>query len=345
MIDFTGVKLKNIVTHFVGNKLRDEGLTISSSELTLDSDTLPYLIKYFTSSFQGDEFFNFTNPTELGLNTVYTLVSRILSDPNTFYENSVELSKHLYEASTHPKVSGGEFHICLFQDLFLNGEQSTAIGIFKTESKDVFLKFQHEKSNYSIQHEKGVNIGRLDKGCIIFDIDAAYGFKVCIVDANKSNDTQYWKDRFLGITPSSDSYHFTKNFLSITKDFVTKQLSEDFEVSKTEKIDLLNRSVEYFNSRDSFNKESFEVEVFNSPEIIKSFRSFDNQYREEKKLEIANDFSISPQALKKQKRDFKNVLKLDGNFDIYIHRHKDLIEKGVEKDGRKYYKIYYNEEK
>jgi hypothetical protein len=38
------------------------------------------------------------------------------------------------------------------------------------------------------------------------------------------------------------------------------------------------------------------------------------------------------------------VLKLDKNFHIYIHGGRDMIERGVDESGRKYYKIYYNEE-
>ncbi|WP_291100748.1 MULTISPECIES: nucleoid-associated protein [unclassified Flavobacterium] len=346
MIDFTGVKLQNITTHFVGNKLRDERIKVSSGEVNIvEGDTEKYLLKYFLSSFQDNEKFNFTNPTELSLNAVYTLIDRIFSNTDSFYENTVELSKHLYESSTHPKINGGEFTICLFENIFLDGIETTAIGLFKTEVKDVFLKFDSTKDNYTIKYENGVNIGKLDKGCIIFDIEAERGYTVCIVDSNKSNDTQYWKDDFLSIRPSADNYHFTKNFLSITKDFVTKQLSEEFEVSKADKIDLLNRSVEYFKSHDRFEKESFEEEVFNNPEMIKSFRSFDEQYRENKNVDVSDNFQISSQAVKKQSRVFKSVLKLDRNFDIYIHGNKDLIEKGMEKDGRKYYKIYYEEEK
>jgi hypothetical protein len=55
-------------------------------------------------------------------------------------------------------------------------------------------------------------------------------------------------------------------------------------------------------------------------------------------------FDISPQAVKKQARIFKSVLKLDKNFHIYIHGDRELIEQGVEKDGRKFYKIYFTEE-
>lgn len=346
MIDFTGVKLKNIATHFVGNKLRDEGIKISSGEVNLiEGDAKKYLLKYFLSSFQDNEKFSFTNPTELSLNAVYTLINRVFSNSDSFYENSAELSKHLYESSTHPKVNGGEFTICLFENIYLDGVETTGIGLFKTEVKDVFLKFDPTKDNYTIKYENGVNIGKLDKGCFIFNLKAEDGYTVCIVDSNKSNDTQYWKDDFLSIQPIADNYHFTKNFLSITKDFVTKQLSEEFDVSKADKIDLLNRSVEYFKSHDTFEKDSFVEEVFDNPEMIKSFRNFDEQYRENKNVDISDNFQISSQAVKKQSRVFKSVLKLDRNFDIYIHGDKNLIEKGTEKDGRKYYKIYYEEEK
>ncbi len=42
---------------------------------------------------------------------------------------------------------------------------------------------------------------------------------------------------------------------------------------------------------------------------------------------------------------FKSVLKLDKNFHIYIHGDKELIEKGYDDAvGKKFYKIYYDEE-
>ena len=91
-------------------------------------------------------------------------------------------------------------------------------------------------------------------------------------------------------------------------------------------------------------KKTLKKSVFQSEELIESFRSFDNSYRDNNDIELANSFDISSQAVKKQVRAFKKVLKLDKNFHIYIHGNKELIEQGVEKDGRKYYKIYYNDE-
>lgn len=69
-----------------------------------------------------------------------------------------------------------------------------------------------------------------------------------------------------------------------------------------------------------------------------------SNYREENEIELTDNFDISPHAVKKQARAFKSVLKLDKNFHIYIHGNRELIEQGVEKDGRKFYKIYFKEE-
>ncbi len=345
MIDFTSVQLEQIAVHQVGNKLRDEGLKVSSENVDVeDSETRTYLLKYFLSPFDNNEVYNFTHPSELNLNEIYFFAKKIFAKPDSLFENSVEIAKHLYGKSTHPKINAGELCICYFKKCSLDGTTTDAIGFFKSEGKDVFLKFNSVKSNFKIKHESGINVNKLDKGCLIFNIEMANGFKVCVIDSNKSNDTQYWKNDFLNIKPASDDYHYTKGFLSITKNFVTKQLEEDFEVTKADKIDLLNRSVEYFKTHESFDKEEFEKEVFQETGIIKSFRNFDSNYREENKIQITDNFDISSQAVTKQARIFKSVLKLDKNFHIYIHGNSALIEQGIEKDGRKYYKIYYQKE-
>ena len=132
--------------------------------------------------------------------------------------------------------------------------------------------------------------------------------------------------------------------MSITKEFVTKKLPEEFELSKTDKIDLLNRSIDYFKENESFDKEEFEKNVFQDEDVISSFQDFDTTFRIENAVELDDKFEISNQAVKKQSRIFKSVLKLDKNFHVYIHGDKDLIEKGTDSDGRKFYKIYYENE-
>ena len=182
--------------------------------------------------------------------------------------------------------------------------------------------------------------------CLIFNTRKENGFLISVVDnTNKSSEAQYWKDDFLGIKTIKNDFHQTNEFLGIAKQFVTKQLDENFEVSKADKIDYLNRSVDYFKNSETFNKQEFEKQVFGDENLIESFQKFNQTYRQENEVELADNFKISSQAVEKQSRIFKSVLKLDRNFDIYIHGDKNLIEKGTEKDGRKYYKIYYQEEK
>jgi hypothetical protein len=165
-----------------------------------------------------------------------------------------------------------------------------------------------------------------------------------MIDSQRSGDAQYWKEHFLNIQPISNDYHNTKDFLSIAKDFVTKQLVTDFEVSKADQIDFLNRSVNYFKHNETFEKEDFVEAVFQDKGIIESFNSFDETYRIENDIQMNDSFEISAMAVKKQARIFKSVLKLDKNFHIYIHGDRELIEQGVDNDGRKFYKIYFDEE-
>lgn len=345
MIDFTNVYLEKLAIHQVGNRLRGEELGIFSGVRDIDDqETLNFLLKYFLSPFNDNEIYNFTHSSELNLNEIYSFVKRIFTNPDTMYDRSVDIAKHLYEVSIHPKVNAGELCICYFKNCSFEGVSTDALGIFKSEVKDVFLKFYSNKNIFSVNHERGIDIKKLDKGCLIFNIEHSNGYKVCIVDSNKSNDTQYWKDNFLNIKAASDNYHFTKDFLSIAKNFVINQLGVELEINKADKIDFLNRSVDYFKRRESFDKNEFEEEVFRDSIVIESFRKFDQTYRQQNEIGFSDKFEISPQAVKKQSRVFKRVLRLDKNFDIYIHGNKELIEQGIDENGRKFYKIYYENE-
>jgi hypothetical protein len=343
-LDFTQVKLQKLITHHVGNKLRDEKYLLSDEITAFKDDTKDFILKYFLLPVKADEFYSFFHTVKLELNDVYSIVNNFFSKSDEFIQHSQSIAKLLYEQSMHPKIKEGELNIAHFSNVVLDGEVLDAIGIFKSENDVPFLKMENEKSRYNINHDYGFEIKRIDKGCIIFKIDQKEGYKILINDNANKSEAQYWKDDFLKVKPVADEFHLTNQFLGMTKQFVTKQLSEDFEMTKTDQIDLLNRSVEYFKTHGSFDKSEFENEVFKESGIIKSFQNFNSNYRLENELELIDNFDISPQAVKKQARIFKSVLKLDRNFHIYIHGNRDLIEQNVDENGRKYYKIYYENE-
>jgi hypothetical protein len=202
-----------------------------------------------------------------------------------------------------------------------------------------------KEQNFKVNHDEGINTKKLDKGCLIFNVDPEEGYRVCIVDTqNSGNEAQYWKDEFLKLKSVSDNYYQTKNYLDLAKNYVTHRLDEDFEVSKADQIDYLNRSIEYFKKNEQFNEQDFAAAVFEHKEVITSFKKFKKDYQHEHDMNLVPEFDISLHAVKKQSKIFKSVLKLDRNFHIYIHGDKELIEKGVDEDGRKYYKLYYQQE-
>jgi len=344
MIDYENAEIKHMAIHTVGNKLTDDGMNLSKEPMTFEDAYLPtILLKYFIPSFNPDELFRFTHPSDLSLNEVYTFVSKIFEQPETLHEQSIEIAKHLYEQSVHPKISSGELCVVYFTGLLKNEVKYRAIGIFKSENKDTFVKVDYDTPDFKLNWDDGINTNKIEKGCLIFDDERPDGFRLCLVDTKRS-DAQYWKEHFLNVQPISNEYHNTKDFLSIAKEFVTKQLTEDFEVSRADQIDFLNRSVNYFKHNETFEKEAFVETVFQNKGIIESFNTFDDVYRAENDIQMNDSFEISPMAVKKQARIFKSVLKLDKNFHIYIHGDRELIEQGQDDDGRKFYKIYFDEE-
>jgi hypothetical protein len=67
-------------------------------------------------------------------------------------------------------------------------------------------------------------------------------------------------------------------------------------------------------------------------------------YEKAKQIQIEDSFDIHLSAVK-ARENFKSILKLDKNFHVYIHGRRDLIERGIDElSGKKFYKLYFDEE-
>jgi len=347
MFDFSAVTLENIVVHSVGNKMQDEGLFFSKKELDLDDTVKALLQKYFLSPFTKDAFFNFTHPVNLDNNPVYKYAESIFENPDTFYDNSRKMAEFLYETVNHPMIKGGEFYLTLIRECLVEDELVDALGIFKSENKTTFLKVYQRDENYQIDYDNGININKLDKGCLIFNSEKSAGFKVCIVDnTNKSNEAQYWRDDFLKLSPRRDNYYQTQNFLKVCKGFVDDVFNADHEVEKPSQIEMMNSSINYFKEHTKFEPEVFTKEVLKSqPEIMEAFNQYKDNYEVKNNVQFDKEFGISTHALKEERKMFKSVLKLDRNFSVYIHGNRDFLARGVDpENGLNFYKLYYEKE-
>jgi len=343
--NFLETDIISLCLHKVGNKIADEGYKMSSKVIEIEKDLKDLLTHYFVSSFKSQESFNFHHESDLKYNEVYDFVSGIFINPETLFEQSVNLAKHLYEQSVHPKIKGGEFYTVYFKDCIIDGITTDAVGLFKSENKDTFLKVFPSGDGFEIESEKGVNINKLDKGCLIFNVEKENGYVVAVVDnTNKGSEAQYWMDDFLHVRPRKDEYYNTQNILSLCKNFVTKELSQQGDVSKADQVDFLNKSVQFFKEKESFDMVEFVNEVIEKPALIESFNNYKKDFQKDREIDLSDNFVISESAVKKQARSIKSIIKLDKNFHIYVHGHRELIEQGVDEAGRKFYKIYYSEE-
>lgn len=330
--------------HFVGNKVANEGLCLSDSLLKLEDELKKILINYFINSFSSEECFQLYHDSGIEYNVVYGAVSQIFNNPQGLHEKSINLAKHLYDQSTHPKIKGGEFYTVYFRDCVVDGETVNAVGLFKSENKDTFLRVLQDGEMFNLESERGINIKKLDKGCLIFNKEREYGYVVVVVDnTNKGTEAQYWINDFLHVRQRKDEFANTRNAMTMTKDFVVNVLPEQFKISKADQIDLLNRSLEFFKKQNTFEINDFAKNIIKEPEIIKRFSVFKQSYEKENNIIIDDSFEISNNAFKKQQRSYKRVIRLDNKIQIIIDGNRNQVVQG-EDDRGLYYKIYYNNE-
>ena len=340
MINIDSAAIRELVCHRTSGE--DQGSEPGDSMQGFGTDEEEVLKKIFLKPFLSNiTTWEFGHEIDLELNPLFKL-SESINEGGDFVTISGKICQHLDAVSKHPNIKEGDLFIMDIDGIVFDGNTYSALGIFKAENKENFIETgSGPGGRTSITFRKGIGSRKLDKACLILFTERPY--TVFIIDTT-GNEADYWKNDFVKVNLKQDAINSTGQFLSIAKSFATKQLPAEFEISKADQIDLLKRSVEYFRQHDSFEKQGFEQEVLQDQEVIKSFQNFDSRYRQEKDLLIADEFEISPQVVKQQAKNFKSVLKLDRNFHIYIHGNRELIKQGVDSDGRKFYKIYFENE-
>lgn len=348
MIDFTDAKIEQIIIHKVGNKHREES-NIVSAELTYVYDDLKkLLLKYFGKSFLNQtETYHFVHDIELKYNVLKGISTDIFSDTGSFLINSVNILNHLFEQSNHPHIKSGDLFICLFSDLTYQNDYVQALGIFKSESKDAFIKLKAENNKILIDKEAGISIKKLDKGCIIINTENEDGYRVFSVDNNRY-DTEYWKNNFLNIDLIHDDNFSTQSYLDLCKTFASEVVAEN--AGKKEQVDFLNETVKYFEKNEVIDTEDFTNSLFENEQTKESFNEFKKQYEKANNFEFSDNFERSEIVYKKQKRKFKNFIKLDTNIQIKLDFNnpestEKFIEKGYDEEKEMYfYKVFFNTE-
>ncbi|WP_267739692.1 nucleoid-associated protein [Myroides injenensis] len=351
MINLFNAHVETLSIHRVGNKSRNEAFFLSEEPYKLNDEIAPLLKEYFFKPFREKEenFYQFAHDVDLEFNEMYNYAGEVFNAPsvNTLHEVSKKITKHLFEQSNHPHIKNGEVYVAYLTNVSIDNNVVDAIGVFKSEIKTDFLQFNENGSNLEMILQQGINLNKLDKGCIIFNYKKEEGYKILTIDSNKY-DARYWLEHFLSVDIFQDEAFMTKKYLKFCQDFAKEVVlpAED----KKEEVMFMNRSVNYFAKNDEFEETNFLNEVIENPDLISEFKNYKVDKGEKYSIEDTTSFPIANNAVSDVRKKIKNVINLDTNIQIKLdfinpESADKFVEKGWDEEKQMYYYlVYFNKE-
>lgn len=349
MINLYSTHIASLSIHRVGNKSRNESLLLSSEPYKMDDEITPLLKEFFLKPFRDKEenYYQFAHDTDLEFHELYMAAAEIFADPETIHEQSKKITRQLFDQSNHPHIKSGEVYIAFLENVQVDNVKMNAIGIFKSELKQDFLKFSEKEHQLEAYLQQGVNLNKLDKGCLIFDVNKEAGYKVLSIDSNRY-DTKYWLESFLNVAASEDDNFYTKKYLKFCQDFAKDVVlpAED----KKEEVMFMNRAVNHFAKNDNFEETAFMNEVIDNPDLIPEFNNYKFEKAPKYSIEDLTTFPIANTAVTAARKKIKNVIQLDTNIQIKMdfinpESAEKYVEKGWDEEKQMYYYlVYFNKE-
>lgn len=349
MINLFNTHIETLSVHRVGNKSRNEAFFLSESPYGLNDEIMPLLKEFFFKSFREKEenYFQFAHDVDLEYNEMYNFASEIFANPGSVHEVSKKITKHLFEQSNHPHIKNGEVYVAYLTNLSIDNNQVDAVGVFKSELQSDFLQFEENGSNLEMILQHGINLNKLDKGCLIFNHKKEEGYKILTVDSNRY-DARYWLEHFLSVDAFQDENFITKKYLKFCQDFAKDVVlpAED----KKEEVMFMNRSVNYFAKNDDFIEQNFLNEVIDNPDLMSEFKNYKVDKGEKYSIEDVTTFPIANAAVSDARKKIKNVINLDTNIQIKLdfinpESAEKFVEKGWDEEKQMYYYlVYFNKE-
>ncbi|MFL9837948.1 nucleoid-associated protein [Flavobacterium sp. ST-75] len=349
MINLFNTHIETLSVHRVGNKSRNEAIFLSEQPYNLNDEIAPLLKEYFFKPFREKEenYFQFAHEVDLDYHDMYNLVTEMFTDPSNAHEVSKKITKHLFDQSNHPHIKNGEVYVTYLTNLSIDNNTVDAVGIFKSEIKTDFLQFEEKSSNLDIVLQQGINLNKLDKGCIVFNYKKEEGYKILTIDSNRY-DARYWLEHFLSVDAFQDENFVTKKYLKFCQDFAKDVVlpAED----KKEEVMFMNRSVNYFAKNDEFEETAFLNEVIDNPDLIPEFKNYKVEKAPKYSIEDVTTFPIANSAVTDARKKIKNVINLDTNIQIKMdfvnpESAEKFVEKGWDEEKQMYYYlVYFNKE-
>lgn len=337
------VKLTNCAVHKVGNRLMMDGVKLSEKLLEMDESQSGVLMNYFITPFKSAEVYAFCHSSDLNLNEVYTYVKEIFEKQEGMYEGSAKLANYLYEQSTHPNINRGEFYVAYFKDFIIDGATTDAIGLFKTENRESYLKVYPKNGSYELVFDEGINLSKLDKGALIFNTKEDDGYIVAVVDnIGRGKTAKYWTEDFLHVKLRKNDFSQTENLLAICKKFIVEDQEKKQKMDSALKMSKTISALQ----QPHVSIKDLASELFDNEEKAVQFVNYAQTYCEQRDIKLDDEFDTSAEAMKKIRLGNISKIRLDEHFTIDIRGGEKFIEHGYDDErGMAYYKLYYMKEK
>ncbi|MGG7034526.1 MAG: nucleoid-associated protein [Flavobacterium sp.] len=349
MINLYNTHIDSLSIHRVGNKSRNEAIFLSEQPYSLNDEITPLIKEFFFKPFREKEenYYQFAHEVDLDYNEMFKFATEIFETPTKVHEVSKQITKHLFEQSNHPHIKNGEVYVTYLTNLSIDNNVVDAIGIFKSELQADFLQFEEKESHLEMILQQGINLNKLDKGCLIFNYKKEEGYKILTIDSNRY-DARYWLEHFLSVDAFQDENFITKKYLKFCQDFAKEVVlpAED----KKEEVMFMNRAVNHFAKNDSFEETNFLNEVIDNPDLISEFKNYKVDKGEKYSIEDITSFPIANAAVSDARKKIKNVINLDTNIQIKMdfinpESAEKFVEKGWDEEKQMYYYlVYFNKE-
>lgn len=333
MLEVTDSRLTQYVVHGIEEALVLGDEAFSQPEVLLEAA----FTQLAFSKIDYDQPYEFFHETDIGLNEIHTYAMAIFDQEDSFLKQSQHIATHLHSVSGHPNIKDGDLFIGLFDNCLMGTETRKAVAIVKIDEKEMFLDVKNEQNKMTVNGVDGINVRKINNAAVIVDMGPDEAPAV-FIRTRRKEDIVFWQERFLKIKVADEQYHKTDLALTECKKYILKE--ENF--TNTEKLGLLNKTLDYFRNEEEFQVDDYIETVFEEPEdvqkdiIVNSIKPYETV--------------ISESAIEKAEKSYKRKIKLDTHAEILVHvrdieQVDELIEVGYdEATGRKFYKIYFEEE-
>lgn len=278
------------------------------------------------------------------LGPVFQASAKIFESRDLLFEESIHLARKL--GHTLPEDVSGEiiFLLAHISDVLIEDELLDVMAMVVMQTAPKFYKIEKNESCFVLHTDKGYIIGKPDKACLILPGSEEMGGKVLCHEGGGIKTEAYWYKDYLQLSPLGNEYSYTTDYIKLTSQFLKQRKPLDQVLDKKQGAEILERSLDYFTQNDRFEEGRYKEEVFKEPAVIEAFDEYKQRWAEKNQRPLADAFEPSADALNKQSKVFRSVIKLDRNFHIYVHGDTSKIMKGEDEHGKKYYILYYNEE-